>query len=165
MGARYTMNQILTNKKIYVTPELKKKKKFYKFDFVMSIFLVCILFSFYIYAEYDRNKSEEMSRDILSNLIFEESAVVVEDDTTMSKSQFLLIVLEPGSPSLEDEIFASANNAPEVYVPDIQYDVQYSEGLEYYTVATINIPKLNVYYPVLSRTSESLLKISPTKFW
>ncbi len=27
----------------------------------MSVFLVCSLFSYYIYAEYDRNKNEEIS--------------------------------------------------------------------------------------------------------
>lgn len=62
------MNQILATEKIYVTPELKRKKKFYKFDFFLSIFLVCILFSYYIYAEYDRNKSEEVSQDILDSI-------------------------------------------------------------------------------------------------
>ena len=46
------MNQILVTKKLYITPELKRKKKMYKFDFLISIFLVCILTSFYIYAEY-----------------------------------------------------------------------------------------------------------------
>ena len=64
------MNQILISEKIYVTPELKKKKKMYKIDFFVSIFLVCILFSYYIYAEYDKSKNEAVSREILSNLNF-----------------------------------------------------------------------------------------------
>ena len=57
------MNQILITEKLYVTPELKRKKKVYKFEFLLSIFLVCILFSLYIYAAYDRNKSEEVSQE------------------------------------------------------------------------------------------------------
>ena len=52
------MNQILISEKLYITPELKKKKKMYKIDFFISVFLVCILFSYYIYAEYDKNKNE-----------------------------------------------------------------------------------------------------------
>ena len=52
------MNQILVTEKLYITPELKRKKKIYKFNFIISIFLVFVLTSFYIYAEYDRNKSE-----------------------------------------------------------------------------------------------------------
>ena len=34
------MNQILVTEKLYITPELKRKKKMYKFDFLISIFLV-----------------------------------------------------------------------------------------------------------------------------
>ena len=62
------MNQILVTKKLYITPELKKKKKVYKFNFIFSIFLIGILMSCYIYAEYDRNKSEEVSQEILANM-------------------------------------------------------------------------------------------------
>ena len=58
------MNQILVTKKLYVTPELKRKKHIYKFNFIFSIFLIIALLSGYIYAEYDRNKSEEISQDI-----------------------------------------------------------------------------------------------------
>ena len=32
------MNQILVTKKLYITPELKRKKKIYKFDFIISVF-------------------------------------------------------------------------------------------------------------------------------
>ena len=51
------MNQILISEKIYVTPELKRKKNFFKLEFFLSVFFVCVLFSFYIYAEYDKNCS------------------------------------------------------------------------------------------------------------
>ena len=30
------MNQILITEKIYITPELKKKKRMYKFNFIIS---------------------------------------------------------------------------------------------------------------------------------
>ena len=53
------MNQILISEKLIVTPEMRRKKKFYKFNFFISVFLICILFSYYIYAEYDRNKNEK----------------------------------------------------------------------------------------------------------
>ncbi len=66
------MNQILISEKLYITPELKKKKKMYKIDFFISVFLVCILFSYYIYAEYDKNKNEAISQEILSNIEFED---------------------------------------------------------------------------------------------
>ena len=74
------MNQILVSEKLYITPELKRKKRMYKIDFFISVFLVCVLFSYYIYAEYDKNKNEAISQEILSNLSFEDN---VTDDTTI----------------------------------------------------------------------------------
>ena len=62
------MNQILVSEKVYVTPSMKRKKKFFKFEFFLSIFLVCVLSSYCIYAEYDRNKSEQVSKEILANI-------------------------------------------------------------------------------------------------
>ena len=50
------MNQILVTEKLYVTPELRRKKKLFKFQFFLCVFLACLLFSYYIYAEYDRQK-------------------------------------------------------------------------------------------------------------
>ena len=80
------MNQILVTKKIYVTPELKKKKKLYKVEFLLSVFLVCILLSAYIYAEYDRNRSEQVSQEILADLD-------IPEDTTVAKNNVLVVVL------------------------------------------------------------------------
>ena len=55
------MNQILVTEKIYVTPELKRKKKMYKLMFVISLFCMICLSTMYIYAEVDRNKESEVS--------------------------------------------------------------------------------------------------------
>ena len=157
------MNQILVSEKIYVTPELKKKKKIYKIDFFVSVFLVCILFSYYIYAEYDKSKSEAVSREILSNINFEENLV---DDTTIKFTQdnivvilntedpFEVIVSEPvPEPEIEEE------------TPINRTIYRTQSGQEYYTVATINIPSINCHYPILNITTDELLKISPTRFW
>jgi len=84
------MNQILVSEKLYITPELKRKKRMYKIDFFISIFLVCILFSYYIYAEYDKNKNEEISKEILSNLSFEDN---VADDTTIKFANNAIVVI------------------------------------------------------------------------
>ena len=83
------MNQILVTEKIYITPEIKRKKRLYKLEFFLSIFLVCILSSYYIYAEYNRNESEEVSQQIL--------AEVKIDDTikqASSEDDVLIIVLD-----------------------------------------------------------------------
>ena len=84
------MNQILVSEKLYITPELKRKKRMYKIDFFISVFLVCVLFSYYIYAEYDKNKNETISQEILSNLSFEDNVV---DDTTIKFSNNSIVVI------------------------------------------------------------------------
>lgn len=152
------MNQILVTKKLYITPELKRKKKLYKFEFFLSVFLVCVLISAYIYAEYDRNKSEQVSQEILANL------EIPEEDNTIAKNNVLVVVLN-------DE---EQNETPETPEKSeaIKQAVQTTEnGYQYTTIATINIPKINVKYPIIdgptdtTEETEDLLKISPTKFW
>ena len=162
------MNQILVSKKLYVTPELRKRKKIYKIDFIISIFLVIVLFSAYIYAEYDRTKSEEVSQDILSDidLSVEESTT---DTTTISvKDNILMVVLDDTTVGQQEEVnlddlltTASSPGATGVYTAP--------SGVQYTYVAVVNIPKIGVNYPVLLETSgetlESLLKVSTCKFW
>ncbi len=146
------MNQILVTKKLYITPELKRKKKVYKIEFFLSVFLVCVLISACIYAEYDRNKSEQVSQEILANLD------IPEEDTTIAKNNVIVVVL--------DDIPQA-----EVKEPDNRQMQTTANGHQYIPVATINIPKINVNYPVIdgptdsTEETEDLLKISPTKFW
>ena len=156
------MNQILVSEKIYVTPDLKRKKNFYRIEFFISIFLVCALFSFYIYAEYDRNKSEEVGKQILSDVSFymAENSQNTDETTIKIEEDVLMIVLEDEEPAT---VITPEPEQETVQIP--QQNIQYSQGEPYYTVATIKIPKINVNYAVLSRTSDALLKISPTKFW
>ena len=84
------MNQILIADIFFITPELIKKKRMYKFDFFISVFLVCILFSYYIYAEYDKNKNEQVSQEILQSIQFEEN---LADDTTIKFSNASQVVI------------------------------------------------------------------------
>lgn len=158
------MNQILISEKLYITPELKKKKKIYKIDFFISVFLVCILFSYYIYAEYDKNKNEAISQEILSNIEFEDS---VADDTTIKFSDNSIVVIlnsedpyeivyshqvEEDESEIENEVIARNTSVT-------------ASGQEYHTVAIVNIPSIGVNYPVLNTTTDELLKISPCYFW
>ena len=85
------MNQILVTEKLYITPELKRKKKIYKFYFILSVFVVCILTSFYIYAEYDRNKSADESKQLLADI--NQTLAETAEDTTIAKDDILLVVL------------------------------------------------------------------------
>ncbi len=150
------MNQILVNEKLYVTPQLKRKKKLYKTNFILSIFLVCILFSYYIYAEYDRSKNEEVSQEIMANLDLTDKE---KDNTSIKIEDDVLVVY-----------FDDNEDAEEIKIEDLVKDkTSYiyiaEDGKEYQVAATLAIPKINLNYPVLSSTSDDLLKNALTKFW
>ena len=157
------MNQILVSQKVYVTPGMKKKKVFFKIEFFLSIFLLVILSSYCIYAEYDRNKDEAVSKDILEQIEFKDETVV---------EQVIIITLnsalennEEVMPS-EEQVIINQQETPAEIEPE-QVTVA-SDGTKYYTIGVINIPKINVNYPILSTESENIdtiLKISPCKFW
>lgn len=143
------MNQILITEKIYVTPELKKKKRIYQVAFIVSIICIALLSSYYIYAEYDRNKSEEISQQILSEI----------DNTTIQRDDGILRVILNDNDQTEGTL---AEENTEV-TPNNQYVA--SNGKTYTIDATLTIPSLGINYPVLTETSEQLLKISLNKFW
>ena len=84
------MNQILVTKKLYITPELKRKKKVYKFEFIISIFLVCVLTSLCIYAEYDRTKNEKNGKIICENFVKDYSQSAKNEPETLQKGKKLL---------------------------------------------------------------------------
>ncbi len=155
------MNQILVSEKLYITPELRKKKNAYKIDFFISIFLVCILFSYYIYAEYDKNKNEEYSQEILSSVTFEDDLI---DDTTIKFADNSVVVILNAEDPFE-VIYTEPVVEEEIAEDVIEKNVRVTDsGQEYYTIATIDIPKIDVHYPILNTTTDELLKISPTKF-
>ena len=145
------MNQILLTEKIYITPELKKKKKMYKINFIVSIILIVILFSFYAYAEYDRNKNADISQDILAGMD--------DDNTKMSNKSNVWVVALDGSD--DHQGIAEGYNTTSTSLTNT-YKV---DGKTYEMVGSINIPSINVDYPILSEISDSLLKVSVCKFW
>ena len=157
------MNQILVTEKLYVTPELRRKKKIYKGSFILSIFLIIILCSVCVYAQYDRNKSEELSQDILNEI-----QTAQEDNTTMNKDdEVWVITLNPNaqdknvskkSVSLPSTKPSNTNNSK-------VGKYKASDGNTYNIVGSVSIPSINVNYPILSETTDKLLKVSVCKFW
>lgn len=142
------MNQILVTEKIYVTPELKRKRRIYKIEFFLSILLICLLSSYYIYAEYDRNKSEEVSQVLLSDM--------QNDSTTKgtTKDDAIIIVLSEAEAD-EAEVEVENKDMVSTTVGDTTYT----------TEAVVRIPKIGVNYPVISETSDELLEISVNRYW
>ena len=154
------MNQILVTEKIYVTPELKRKKKIYKVLFMISVFLIIVLFSAYIYAEYDRSKQEGISGDILSFL--------TEDKTTVGLDNNALVVKitqevaeEISETGIEPEF---ENQSSQLQTATSTYTAP--NGKKYDAIGIVRIPKINVNYPILAQTTNvEIMKVSPYKFW
>ena len=155
------MNQILVTEKIYVTPELKRKKKVYKILFIISVFLIISLFSMYIYAEYDRNKQEGISDDILSFLSDE------EDTTTVSSYENALVVKITQEVAEEMETDSDiGNESSQLQMATATSIYTASDGKQYETIGIVRIPKINVNYPILAQTTNvELMKVAPYKFW
>ena len=125
---------------------------------------MCVLVSLCIYAEYDRNKSEEVSQELLSEFN--------QDVTDISeKSDILIAVLDETEDSEGDVVSVVEEPPKETTVNNNVAVKKTNEGFNYITVASISIPKISVNYSIIAgetgslEETESLLKISPTKFW
>ena len=142
------MNQILVTEKIYVTEKLKRKKFFYKILFILSILVVVGLVSYSLYSEYKIRKDELISKEILENMFNANS------DNTVVNQDTLVVALN--------------DNVEEISLPTLEkFNVVYTtdKGTNYKVDSILNIPSLGINYPVLSETSDELLKISLNKFW
>ena len=157
------MNQILVTEKLYITPELKRKKRLFKIEFFLSVFLVFILSSYYIYAEYNRNESEQVSQQILAEVKADSTTKKVDENDVM-----VIVVSEERAEEIEQE--------EEVQQAVVQDSVEEEEnrefntyttkkGKKYKTEAVVSIPTIGISYPVLSETSDKLLEISVNKYW
>lgn len=154
------MNQILITQKLYVTPELKRKKRIYKVSFILSIITIVLLSGVYIYAEYDRYKENVLAEDLLSSMgIFE------EDNTTINIVDNALIVAMTQEQVTEENINLNLTLQEEDKntIKSGQYTA--SNGKTYSVIGIVNVPKINVKYPIIEETSEALLKVSICKFW
>lgn len=151
------MNQILVTEKLYVTPELRRKKKLFKLQFFLCVFLACLLFSYYIYAEYDRGKSEEVSQEILMGMTKRREEKEV-DNTIKKKDNVIIVALDDSNEVINiPEVVPQEEPSTEVYTT--------ADGENYTIESTVRVPRLDIEYPVISETSESLLKISVNKYW
>lgn len=154
------MNQILVTEKLYITPELRKKKKIYKFNFIISIILITGFFSFYAYAEYDRNKNADISQDILASMKNEDTTTIDSQDSVW------IVALDGGNVSQEAiASYDTENENKEATNASLSGTYKAPNGKTYTTVGTISIPAIDVNYPILSETTDSLLKVSVCKFW
>ena len=158
------MNQILVTEKLYVTPELKKKKKMYKINFILSLIIIVLIVSIYFYIDYKRNKSAQVSEQILADI--NQTQEEVEKTKKKAQSEVLTVVLNNAQEDLKVESLESTDN----YETLRDKKQTTEDGYSYYTIAKIEIPKLNLNYPIIEgetgseKETEELLKLSPCKF-
>ena len=180
------MNQILVTEKIYVTPELKRKKKIYKINFILSVVAIVILCSFYAHSEYARNKDEDISQDILEGIVEEEMNEAERVAASEEESVWKIMISEinqqnesnknnsqqgmqnkkqNNSQSNIDNYsqsnYDSNNNSKSSSKNDsskkkIKY-ITASNGKRYPSVGRIEIPKIGVNYAILAQTSGDTL--------
>lgn len=153
------MNQILVTEKIYVTPELKRKKKMYKLMFIISLFCMICLSTMYIYAEVDRNKESEVSKNILQNM-FEDSTIVDKEENAL----IVKITQDVASNSREYQLLEETNNTDTQANSTQPKSYTAKDGKKYNYIGKIVIPKINVDYAILDHWSDELLKVSICKF-
>lgn len=152
------MNQILVTEKVYVTPELKRKKKVYKGLFMISSFCLVCLTSICIYAAYDRNKESEISNEIVENM-FADSTVISQEENAL--------VVKITQDFTENAIeHPEEETTTEEETPDVQQSSVYtaSDGTQYNYIGRIVIPKINVDYAIFDHWTYDLLKKSICKF-
>jgi len=168
------MNQILVTEKLYVTPELKRKKKIYKFNFMISIVVIVILCSFYVHSEYAKNQEQEVSQTILTELI--EKDEMTEDERVIADEQdngvWKIMV---SSVEQQEQVQEPVNQNPitSAYKSNASSTKRVTyitvKGNRYPSIGRIQIPKINVDQAILDQASGDTLvkwlKISPTKFW
>ena len=114
--------------------------------FILSVLIVLALIIYLIYSEYDRRKGEAISKDILGN--------IADVDTTVINDDTLVVALNDNIEEVHPKQLDTFNT---VYKTD--------SGKEYKVDSILNIPSLEIKYPVLSESTDELLKISLNKFW
>ena len=141
------MNQILISERIYVTKEMKRKRKVYKILYIISVLTVITLLVYYVYAEKQRLDQEAVGLGILDQ---------IDDESTIDEDT---IVISLDNNEDEGNPIEVDNNTP------ITSSIQGSDGKWYGIEAILTYPKLDISYPILTDESESLLKISLCKYW
>ena len=130
-------------------------KRRYKFLTVLSMFILCLIISIYIYACYDKdNRIDEITTGNI-----EEPAKLAEDNTVIPEEDNILVVYFKDEEETDEpkEIITVAEANRQTFVN--------SEGIQYFVDATLVIPKIGLNYPVLSETSDKLLEHNLNKFW
>lgn len=147
------MNQILISERIYVTKEMRRKKRAYKALYILSIITIIVLLLYFVLAERSRNVQEALGKEILEQM----------SDTTTTSDQAIVIALDVQNN--DEEIIPIENIEDNESEGTVKSTVKTSDGNQYNTEAVLTYPKLGISYPILSDENDTLLKVSLCKYW
>lgn len=143
------MNQIL------YTGETKKKKVVYKKEGMLLIsalliIIMVLILSFNIGSINMTSQAMQQQDNILTQQVQQENSIEEEKQVQ--------VVL----PNEEKKVEEKKEEQPK---KPVTKTIKASNGKKYEVIATLKIPSLNIEYPILSKTSVELLKISLNKYW
>lgn len=143
------MNQIL------YTGETKKKKVVYKREgmlLISALFIIImvLILSFNISSINMASQAMQQQENILTQQ--------VQQENTTEERKKVQVVLSNEDEKVEEK-------KEEQPKKPVTKTIKASNGKKYEVIATLKIPSLNIEYPVLSKTSVELLKISLNKYW
>lgn len=122
------------------------------------LILVIIFSSFKVYAFFSDNNNlkseriiEEKKEEDINNIIETEISVPVNIEKEQEESIQIT----------ENDNISNENEEKDSKI----YTYKANDGKEYDVIATLDIPSLNINYPILSSTSTELLKVSLNKYW
>ena len=156
------MNQILISETLYVTPEIRRKKRVYKISFIIALILVILSSINFVMEDIDTGEIT-LSRG---------SSVVVLNETEADQDRI--------NRALADKIKNEKIKMEEaVSLAQKRTEEKTESGTKYYTAGVLNIPRLKIKYAVIDTVSskeiaeeenaeeifDELLRISPVKFW
>ena len=178
------MNQILVTEKLYVTPELRRKRKIYKINFILSIIVIGILCGIYVHKEVERNQEQDISQDILEGIVEEEMNEAERVAANEEEGVWKIMIASVEQQANMQQTTQANNSNMQVYSQNNQDSTQLStttkqkkktkyitasNGKRYPSVGKIEIPKIKVSYAILAQASGdklvNWLKISPCMFW
>lgn len=124
-----------------------------KIPFFMSVIIITICFMLVakIYASNLNNKVEAV--------VTTQNTVEVEENAKPEETENEIetdIIDEEEQAEQEEQVVQEEPKAV-TYIA--------SNGKQYEAIATLNIPSLGIEYPILSTTTDELLKVSLTKYW
>ena len=155
------MNQILVTEKLYVTPELRRKKRIYKINFILSIIVIGILCGIYVHNEVERNQEQDISQDILEGIVEEEmnEAERVAANEEEGVWKIMIASVEQQANMQQTTQATNSNNQVNTQLNtkvEKKKRTKYitaSNGKRYPSVGKIEIPKINVNYAILAQAS------------